>query len=128
MESTAILTEQAPRPIGPYSQAIAIGGFVFASGQIGLDPSTGKLVSDDVAAQTRQVLRNLDAVLRQGGTSLACVVKTTVFLADMADFAAMNAVYAEHFAAGAPPARSTVQAAKLPAGARVEIEAIAFVP
>lgn len=120
-----IATKSAPEAIGPYSQAIAAGGFVFASGQIPLDPQTGVLVAGNVAEQTEQVLRNLAAVLEAAGTSLDRVVKTTVFLADMNDFAVMNEVYGRHFGV-APPARATVQAARLPRDARVEIEAIAL--
>jgi 2-iminobutanoate/2-iminopropanoate deaminase len=119
----------APPAIGPYHQAQVLrlhGGqrLVFASGQIPLDPATGKMVEGDVAAQTEQVLRNLTAVLRGAGLAPADVVKTTVFLADMADFGAMNEVYARHFAVDAP-ARSTVAVAGLPRGARVEIDAVA---
>jgi 2-iminobutanoate/2-iminopropanoate deaminase len=128
MEQQAVLTSQAPRPLGPYSQAIILGGFVFASGQIGLDPATGKMTSEDVAGQTRQALGNMAAVLAESGSSLQQVLKTTVFLADLDDFAAMNAVYAECFATQTPPARSTIQVGRLPAGALVEIEAIAFIP
>jgi len=117
-------SDAAPRAVGPYSQAIQSGDWVFTAGQIGLDPATGTLVGEDVATQTRQVLANLTAVLAAAGASLAGVVKTTVFLVDMGDFAAMNAVYAEHFPE-APPARSTVAVAALPLGARVEIEAVA---
>ncbi|MDQ3686472.1 MAG: RidA family protein [Acidobacteriota bacterium] len=120
-----VVTKLAPEAIGPYSQAVTAGGFVFASGQIPLDPQTGVLVAGDVAEQTEQVLRNLAAVLEAAGTGLERVVKTTVFLADMNDFAAMNEVYGRHFGA-APPARATVQAARLPRDARVEIEAIAL--
>src|SRR5579883_906139 len=115
----------APRPIGPYVQATAAGGMLFCSGQIAIDHTTGKLIEGDVAAQTRRTLLNLAAVLSAGGASLHDVVKTTVFLVDMADFSAMNEVYAEVFS-DAPPARSTVAVAALPAGARVEIEAIAI--
>ncbi|MHB1132428.1 MAG: RidA family protein [Chloroflexota bacterium] len=123
----AIKTAEAPQPVGPYSQAVRLGQFVFVSGSIGLDPGTGKLVGDDVASQTRQVLQNMEAVLRASGSSLDSVLKTTVFLMDMADFPVMNGIYAEHFAQ-VPPSRSTIQVAGLPAGARVEIEAIAYVP
>jgi 2-iminobutanoate/2-iminopropanoate deaminase len=119
-------TENAPRAIGPYSQAIVAGGFVFASGQIPLDPQTGEFVEGGVIEQTEQVLRNLSAVMEAAGTSLERVVKTTVFLADMNDFAAMNEVYGRYFNE-TPPARATVEAAGLPRGARVEIEAIALV-
>jgi 2-iminobutanoate/2-iminopropanoate deaminase len=120
-----IKTEQAPQAIGPYSQAVRAGGFVFASGQIPLDPQTGEFVAGGVAEQTEQVLRNLSAVLAASGTSLDRVVKTTVFLADMNDFAAMNEVYGRYFSENAP-ARATVEAARLPRDARVEIEAIAL--
>ena len=118
-------TENAPRAIGPYSQAISAGGFVFCSGQIPLDPQTGEFVSGGVAEQTEQVLRNLSAVLEAAGTGLERVVKTTVFLADMNDFAAMNEVYGRYFNEK-PPARATIEAARLPRDARVEIEAVAL--
>ena len=121
-----VATENAPGAIGPYSQAIKANGMVFCSGQIPIDPATGQFVSDDVAGQTEQVFRNLEAVLEASGTSLAKVVKTTVFLADMNDFAAMNDVYARFFTEN-KPARATVQAARLPRDARVEIECIATV-
>jgi 2-iminobutanoate/2-iminopropanoate deaminase len=124
MERSAVHTDQAPKAIGPYSQAIRAGDFVFCAGQAGLDPATGKLVEGGVEAETRRVLQNLSAVLEQAGTSIKNVVKTTVFLTDMDEFKAMNAIYAEFFPAP-PPARSTVQVSRLPAGARVEIEAIA---
>jgi 2-iminobutanoate/2-iminopropanoate deaminase len=114
----------APRPIGPYVQATAASGMLFCSGQIAIDHTTGKLIEGDVAAQTRRTLLNLAAVLSAGGASLHDVVKTTVFLVDMKDFTAMNEVYGEVFGES-PPARSTVAVAGLPAGARVEIEAIA---
>lgn len=120
-----IQTENAPRAIGPYSQAVVAGGFVFCSGQIPLDPQTGEFVAGGVAEQSEQVLRNLSAVLEAAGTSLGRVVKTTVFLADMNDFAAMNEVYGRYFTEH-PPARATVEAARLPRDARVEIEAIAL--
>lgn len=119
-----ISTDQAPGAIGPYSQAVKAGNLLFCSGQIPIDPSTGEFVSDDVSEQTEQVLVNLRAVLNAGGADLSSVVKTTVFLQDMADFAAMNEVYARHFGE-AKPARATVAAAGLPKGARVEIECIA---
>jgi 2-iminobutanoate/2-iminopropanoate deaminase len=122
---TPVHSPAAPKPIGPYVQAIAGDGMLFCSGQIGLDHTTGKLVDGDIAAQTRRALLNLAAVLSAGGASLRDVVKTTVFLVDMADFATMNEVYAEVFGES-PPARSTVAVAALPAGARVEIEAIAL--
>ncbi|HEX8474791.1 MAG TPA: RidA family protein [Pyrinomonadaceae bacterium] len=120
-----ITTERAPRAIGPYSQAVATGGFVFTSGQIPLDPQTGEFVAGGIAEQTEQVIKNLSAVLEAAGTSLARVVKTTVFLADMNDFAAMNEVYGRYFDAE-KPARSTVQAAALPRNARVEIDVVAL--
>ena len=119
-----ISTENAPGAIGPYSQAIKTGGMIYCSGQIPIDPITGEFVSNDVGEQTEQVLKNLDAVLRAGGSTLGDVVKTTVFLADMGDFAAMNDVYARFFTDN-KPARATVQAARLPRDARVEIECIA---
>lgn len=119
-----IETEKAPRAIGPYSQAVIAGGFVFASGQIPIDPQTGEFVAGGVAEQTEQVLRNLMAVLKAAGSSLDRVVKTTVYLADMKDFAQMNEVYGRYFET-APPARATVEAARLPRDARVEIEAVA---
>jgi 2-iminobutanoate/2-iminopropanoate deaminase len=121
-----IQTEHAPAAIGPYSQAIKAGGFVFASGQIPIDPKTGEFVAGGIAEQTERVLKNLAAVLEAAGSSLDRVVKTTVFLADMKEFGAMNEVYGKFFT-GAPPARATVAAAGLPRDARVEIEAIAVV-
>ncbi len=120
-----IRSAAAPAPVGPYSQAIEAGGFVFCAGQIPLDPKTGQLVDGPVEAQAERVLANLSAVLEAAGTSLARVVKTTVFLADLADFARMNEVYTRWFASDPKPARTTIQAARLPAGARVEIEVIA---
>ena len=118
-------TEEAPRAIGPYSQAVVAGGLVFSSGQIPIDPATGQFVSGGIAEQTEQVLRNLSKVLEAAGSGLDRVVKTTVYLADMGDFAAMNEVYGRHFT-GEQPARSTVQAARLPRGARVEIDVVAL--
>lgn len=118
-----IQTQQAPAAIGPYSQAIRAGSFVFASGQLGLNPQTGKL-QDGVEAQTRQALANVQAVLTAAGTSVEKVVKVTLFLADMADFAKVNAIYGEVFQ-HEPPARSTVQVAALPLGGLVEIEVVA---
>jgi 2-iminobutanoate/2-iminopropanoate deaminase len=121
-----VRTEAAPAPVGPYSQGVvAFGPFLFTAGQLGLDPKTGRLVGEDVASQTRQALLNLKAVLEAGGTCLANVVKTTVFLADMKDFAAMNEVYREFFATEPAPARSCIQVACLPLNALVEIEAVA---
>ena len=118
-----ISTSQAPAAIGPYSQAIRSGNLLFASGQLGLDPASGNLV-EGIEAQTRQALTNLQAVLAAAGGSVANVVKTTIFLADMADFATVNAIYGEVFR-HEPPARSTVQVAALPKGGLVEIEVIA---
>jgi 2-iminobutanoate/2-iminopropanoate deaminase len=120
----AINTTDAPQAIGPYSQAIRAGNLLFASGQIPIDPVTGALVAGDIAAQTRRVFENIAGVLKAAGGSFDHVVKTTVFLSDMNDFAAMNAVYGEFFAQPAP-ARSTVQVARLPRDARVEIEIVA---
>jgi 2-iminobutanoate/2-iminopropanoate deaminase len=121
-----VKTEKAPESIGPYSQGIRSGGFLFCSGQIPLDPATGKMVEGGIKVQTERVLENLEAVLTSGGASLRSVVKTTVYLADLADFPAMNAVYGTFFPEE-PPARATVQVAKLPAGALVEIDAIASI-
>lgn len=120
-----ISTEKAPGAIGPYSQAIKAGGMLFCSGQIPIDPATGEFVEGGVAEQTEQVFKNLMAVLEAGGSSLDHVVKTTVFLADMNDFAAMNEIYAKYFDSN-KPARATVQAARLPKDARVEIECVAI--
>jgi 2-iminobutanoate/2-iminopropanoate deaminase len=117
-------TVDAPEAIGPYSQAAAVGGFLFTAGQIALDPKTMTVVEGDVSAQAEQVMKNLAAVLSNAGCSWAEVVKTTIFLTDMADFAAVNAVY-ERVLGGARPARSTVAVAGLPRGVRVEIECIA---
>jgi 2-iminobutanoate/2-iminopropanoate deaminase len=126
---TPISTTHAPAAIGPYSQAIRFGQFIYASGQIALDPATGELVGADVEAQTHRVFQNIQAVLASANTTLAHVVKTTVFLTRMSDFQAMNAVYASYFAStGAPPpARSTVAVAGLPRSALVEIEVVAYV-
>lgn len=122
---TAISTPDAPGAIGPYSQAIRAGDFLFVSGQIPLDPATGALIQGDIAAQTHRVLRNLAAILEAAGASFHHVVKTTVYLADMSEFAAMNEVYGTYFPAPAP-ARATVQAARLPRDVRVEIDLIAY--
>jgi len=121
-----LVPDKAPKAIGPYSLGIRSQGFVFASGTIGIDPKTGKMVPGGVEAETRQALLNLGNILESGGSSLSQVVKTTVFLLDMAQFAGMNQVYAEFFPAD-PPARSTVQVVALPGGAQVEVEAIAAV-
>ncbi len=125
-DRSVVSTTSAPGAIGPYSQGIIAGGFVFTSGQIALDPATGTMVGEDVATQARQGIENLRAVLQGAGSDLDRVVKTTVFLIDMADFAAMNEVYATYFIAN-PPARSTVAVAALPRGARFEIECVALV-
>lgn len=119
-----IATADAPAAVGPYSQAVAVGSTLYCAGQIPLDAATGQLVSEEIQGQTRQVLQNLGAVLRANGMDFSNVVKTTVFLTDLAEFAAMNEIYAETFAAPFP-ARSTIEVAGLPKGARVEIEAIA---
>jgi 2-iminobutanoate/2-iminopropanoate deaminase len=126
MKRETVGTAGAPAAIGPYSQAIRAGDFLFCSGQIPLDPSTGKMVEGGIEVQTERVLRNLEAVLAAGGGSLASVVKTTVYLADLGDFPAMNAVYGKFFPQD-PPARATVEVSKLPAGARVEIDAVASI-
>lgn len=121
-----VVADNAPRAIGPYSQAVVVDGLVFTAGQIALDPRSGEIVGRSTAEQTEQVLTNLALILQAAGSGLPLVVKTTVYLLDMADFPAMNEVYAKHFA-GHRPARSTVQAAALPKAARVEIDAIARV-
>ena len=123
--ASAVFSEAAPRPIGPYSQAVRLGDLVFVSGQIPIDWRTGGVVAGGIAEQTEQVIANLQAILEAAGLGLGDVVKTTVFLADLADFPDLNAVYARCFTALPLPARSTVQVAGLPAGARLEIEAIA---
>lgn len=120
-----VATDHAPKAIGPYSQAIVADGIVYTAGQVALDPQSGALVGTTIAEQTEQVFKNLAAVLAAAGSSLGQVVKTTVYLADMADFAGMNEVYAKHFG-GHRPARSTTQAGGLPKGARVEIDVIAI--
>jgi 2-iminobutanoate/2-iminopropanoate deaminase len=128
-EKKAVSTKSAPAAIGPYSQAVRVGDFLYTSGQVGLDPATGALVEGGIETQTTRVLENLKAVLEAAGTDFAHVVKTTVFLKDMGDFAAMNAIYGKHFAPEGvvAPARSTVEVARLPKDALVEIEAIAKV-
>jgi 2-iminobutanoate/2-iminopropanoate deaminase len=120
----AVLTDRAPKPIGPYSQAVKANGFVYVSGQIALDPKTGEFAGTDVRQQTERVLENLKAILEASGAPLNHVVKTTVYLKSMDDFAAMNEVYARYFTLS-PPARSTVQAARLPKDALVEIDVVA---
>ena len=126
MKRETVKTAGAPAAIGPYSQAVSAGGFLFCSGQIPLDPSTGKLVDGGIEVQSERVLSNLEAVLTAGGATLRSVVKTTVYLVDMGDFPAMNAIYGKFFPVD-PPARATVQVGRLPAGARVEIEAVATI-
>ena len=120
-----ISTENAPQAIGPYSQAIRANGFVFVSGQVAIDPATQQVIAGDVAAQSDRVLKNLSAILKAAGSGIEKVVRTTVFLKNMGDFAAMNEVYARHFSS-APPARSTVEAARLPKDVLVEIDVIAL--
>jgi 2-iminobutanoate/2-iminopropanoate deaminase len=121
-----VLTDKAPAPIGPYNQAIRAGDYLFCSGQIALDPATGSMVGETAADQARQAMKNLGAVLEAAGARFEDVVKTTIFLIDMNDFAAVNAVYGESFGT-MPPARSTIAVAALPKGGRVEVEAVAFV-
>ena len=129
MTRQIIQTDRAPAPVGPYNQAIAATGtLLFVAGQIPLDPSSGQIVGEDVAAQTHQAIANLTAILEAGGSSLADVVKTSVFLNDMNDFAAMNAVYADYFGEASAPARACVEVARLPKDVLVEIECIAMVP
>jgi len=125
MQRERVSSPSAPGAIGPYSQAIVVGDFVFASGQVALDPATGQLIEGDIQAQTRRALENLSAVLQAAGSSFADAVKTTVFLTSMTNFGPMNEVYAECFT-GDPPARSTVAVAELPRNALVEIEAVAL--
>jgi 2-iminobutanoate/2-iminopropanoate deaminase len=119
-----VLTTEAPAPIGPYNQAIRSGDFLFCSGQIPIDPATGELVTGDIVAQTHRVMQNVRAVLAAGDATFADVVKTTIYLVDMNDFAAVNAAYGEYFT-GVAPARSTVAVAALPKGSRVEVEVLA---
>jgi reactive intermediate/imine deaminase len=127
MQLEAVITAQAPAPVGPYNQAVKASGVLYCSGQIAMDPSTGAMVGGgDVEAETRQVLTNLKAVLEAGGSSPQQVLRTTVFLADLGDFARVNAIYAEMFGEGVSPARACVEVAALPKGARVEIDAIAL--
>lgn len=124
---TAITTSHAPAAIGPYSQAIACGPLVFISGQLPIDPATGKLIEAPIADRTRQVLRNIEAIATAAGGELAGIAKTTIFLTDLADFQAVNRAYGEFFPT-APPARSTVQVAALPLGSNIEIEAVLQLP
>lgn len=126
-DPVAVNTAGAPAPVGPYNQAVKAGGWLYCSGQIALDPHTGALVGEgEVTAETRQVLSNLQAVLQAAGAGPAQVVRTTVYLVDLADFATVNSLYAEMFGSGVAPARACVQVAALPKGARVEIDAVAF--
>ncbi len=124
---TIIATEKAPKAVGPYSQAVQAGGFLFTAGQLGLDPATGSFAGEDVEAQTRQAMENLKAILAAAGCTFADVVKTTIYVADLAHFKTVNAIYGSYFA-DEPPARSTVQVAALPLGGLVEIEMIAKLP
>jgi 2-iminobutanoate/2-iminopropanoate deaminase len=124
-EKHIVSTKEAPAAIGPYSQAVSAGGFVFLSGQIPLDPATGEMVQGDIVAQTERVMKNLGAVLKAAGTSFDRVVRSTIYLVDLGDFAKVNAVYGSCFKE-APPARATVQVAALPKGARVEIDVVAL--
>jgi len=127
MQPEAVITANAPAPVGPYNQAVKAGGVLYCSGQIALDPATGLMVgAGDVEAETLQVLSNLQAVLKAGGSSPGQVLRTTVFLADLGDFARVNAIYAELFSDGVSPARACVEVAALPKGARVEIDCIAL--
>ena len=124
MEKTIISTKEAPAAVGPYSQAVRVGDLIYTAGQLGIVPGTKEFAGPDIESQTRQALKNIEAVLKVGGACMNHVVKTTVFLQDIGEFARMNAVYAEFFPEG-PPARSAVQVAALPLGGRVEIEAVA---
>ncbi len=126
MQKNIVVSEKAPKAIGPYSVAVQVGNLVFTSGQLGLDPQSGNLAPGGVEAETRQALTNLQHVLADSGSGLEAVVKTTVFLKDMADFQKVNAIYAEFFTEN-PPARSAVQVAALPKGGLVEIEAVAII-
>ncbi len=127
MNRERINTDKAPAAIGPYSQAIKAGNLLYTAGQVGLDPQAGKLVEGGITEQTRRALENIKAILEAAGTSLDRVVKSTVFLTDMGNFAAMNEVYRQYFGEAAPPARTTVQVAGLPLGALVEIECVALI-
>ncbi|HET6373678.1 MAG TPA: RidA family protein [Candidatus Polarisedimenticolia bacterium] len=125
MNRQRITTKEGPSAIGPYSQAIVAGDLVFVSGQIPIDPARGTVIEGDIESQTDRVMKNLDAILKAAGASLDRVVKTTVYLADLGDFEVMNKTYGKYFTAGDPPARATVQVARLPKGVGVEIDAIA---
>jgi 2-iminobutanoate/2-iminopropanoate deaminase len=125
MSKQQVYTASAPKPIGPYSQAVLVDGWLYVAGQVALDPATGTRVAGDITAQAERALRNLQAILEAAGGGLQDVVKTTVFVADLSEFAAMNAVYEKFFDHACPPARSTVEAKQLPGGCKVEIEAVA---
>jgi len=125
LKKETVFTEAAPKAIGPYSQAIKVGGFIYTAGQGGMDPKTGEIVAGGIEAETRQVLANIKNILEAAGSSMDLVVKTTVYLRDMQDFTAMNGVYATFFPTD-PPARTTVQAAALPRGIAVEIDTVAI--
>jgi 2-iminobutanoate/2-iminopropanoate deaminase len=125
MEKKIIKTDQAPQAIGPYSQAVKLGDLIFLSGQVPIDPATGQMIEGDIGAQTERVMKNLQGLLTAAGSSLERVVKTTIFLADMNDFARVNEIYGSYFS-DAPPARSTVAVARLPRDARIEIDMIAY--
>jgi 2-iminobutanoate/2-iminopropanoate deaminase len=127
MAKQRIHTEQAPRPVGPYSQAVAIDGWLYVAGQVPIDPATGNWVKGDIAAQTERVLQNVQAILAAAGGGLQDVVKTTVYMTDLGEFAMMNDVYARYFNDACPPARATIEAKNLPGGAKLEMEAIARV-
>lgn len=122
-----VFTEEAPKPVGPYSQGVKVGGFLFVAGQIPVDPETGELVKGDIRDQTRRVLENLKAIVEAAGGSLRDVVKVTVYLRNMDDFGAMNEVYSEYFGAS-KPARAAVEVSNLPKGVAIEVEAIAYIP
>ncbi|MCA9407828.1 MAG: RidA family protein [Candidatus Omnitrophica bacterium] len=125
MNKTIIFSSDAPKPVGPYNQAVKTGNLVFLAGQIPIDPTVGKITATDVAAQTHQIIKNIQAVLTKAGTSLDKVIKTTVFMKDLKDFSQMNEVYAQYFKAETAPARSTIQVAALPLDSLVEIEVVA---
>jgi 2-iminobutanoate/2-iminopropanoate deaminase len=122
-----IHTEQAPKPVGPYSQAVDVDGWLYVAGQVPIDPATGTWVKGDIVQQTERVLRNVQAILETAGSGLQDVVKTTVYMADLGEFAAMNEVYARYFNDACPPARATIEAKNLPGAAKLEIDAIARV-
>lgn len=125
MPKRRVHTDQAPRPVGPYSQAVEIDGWLYVAGQVPIDPATGEWITGDIAAQTERVLRNVQAILEAAGASLCDVIKTTVYMADLREFAMMNEVYARFFADACPPARATIEAKHLPGGSRLEVEAVA---